>query len=76
MKNCLDSVLQWAEVWQHPLSVAECKILVLDNVKFCNVYKFGGTPLPNGNHNTDLGVVMDNQITFKLHINGIAVRAK
>ena len=40
------------------------------------MYKLGGTPLPNVNHNTDLGVVMDNQLTFKLHINGIVVRAK
>ena len=37
MKNWLDSVQQWAEVWQLTLSVAECKILVLVNVKFCNV---------------------------------------
>ena len=76
MQNCLDSVLQWAEVWQLTLSVAKSKILVLGNVKFSNVYKLGGTPLPNVNHNTDLGVVMDNQLTFKLHINGIVVRAK
>ena len=69
-------MLQCAEVWQLTLSVAECKILVLVNVKFCNVYKLGGTPLPNVNDNTDLGVVMDSQLTFKLHINGIAVRAK
>ena len=38
MQNCLDSVLQWAEVWQLTLSVAKCKILVLGNVKFSNVY--------------------------------------
>ena len=36
----------------------------------------GGTPLPNVNHTTDLGVVMYNQLTFKRHINGIIVRAK
>ena len=40
------------------------------------MYKLGGTPLPNVNHNTDLVVVMDNQLTFKLHINSIVVRAK
>ena len=40
------------------------------------MYKLGGTPLPNVNDNTDLCVVMDNQLTFKLHINGIVVRAK
>ena len=44
--------------------------------KFSNVYKFGGTPLPNVIDNTDLGVVMDNQLTFKPHINGIVVCAK
>ena len=76
MQHCLDSVLQWLEVWQLTLSVAKCKILVLGNVKFSNVYKLGGTSLPNVNHNTDLGVVMDNQLTFKLHINGIVVREK
>ena len=38
MQNCLDSVLQWAEVWQLTLSVATCKLLVLGNVKFSNVY--------------------------------------
>ena len=58
------------------LAVAKCKILVLGNVKYSNVYKLGGTPLPNVNHNTDLGVIMDYQLTFKLHINGIVVRAK
>ena len=68
--------LQWAEVWQLTLSVAKCKILVLGYVKFSNAYKFGGIPLPNVNHNTDLGVVMDNQLTFRLHINGIIVLAK
>ena len=60
MQNCLEFVLQCAEVWQLTLSLANCKILVLGNVKFCNVYKLGGTPLPNVNHNTDLGVVIDN----------------
>ena len=40
------------------------------------MYKLGGTPLPNVNHNTDLGVVMKNHLTFKLHINGVVVRAK
>ena len=40
------------------------------------MYKLRGTPPPNVNHNTDLGVVMDNQLTFKLHINGIVVRGK
>ena len=40
------------------------------------MYKLGGTPLPNINLNTDLGVVMDNQLTFKLHINSIVVRSK
>ena len=40
------------------------------------MYKLGGTPLSNVNHNTDLGVVMDNQLAFELHINGIVVRAK
>ena len=76
MQNCLDSVLQWAEVWQLTLSVPKYKILVLGNVKFSNVYKLCGRSLPNVNHNTDLGVVMDNQRTFNLHINGIVVRAK
>ena len=65
-----------ADFWQLTLSVAKCKILVLGNVKFSNVYNLGGTPLPNVNHNTDLGVVMDNQLAFKLHINCIIVRAK
>ena len=64
MQNCLDSVLQWSEVWQLTLSVAKCKIFVLGNVIFSNVYNLGGTPLPNVNHNTHLGVVMDNQLTF------------
>ena len=51
MQNCLDSVLQWADPWQLTLSVAKCKILVLGNVKFSNVYKLVGAPLPNVNHN-------------------------
>ena len=40
------------------------------------MYKLDDTSIPNVNHNTDFGVVMDNQLTFKLHINGITVRAK
>ena len=43
---------------------------------FSNVYKLDGTPLPNVNHNTDIGVVMDNQLTFRLHTNRIIVCAK
>ena len=69
-------MLQWAEIWQLTLSVAKCKILVMGNFIFSNVYKLGGTPPPNVNHNTDLGVVMDNQLLFKLHINGIVVHGK
>ena len=76
MQNCLDSVLQWAKVWQLTLFVGKCKILVLLNVKCSNVYNLDGTPLPNVNPIADLGVVMDNQLTFKLHINGIVVCAK
>ena len=40
------------------------------------MYKLCGTSLPNVIHNTDLGVVIDNQLTLKMHINGIIVRAK
>ena len=75
-QNYLDSVLQWVEVWQLTLSVVKCKIIVHLNVTLSNVYKLGGTPLPNISHNTDLGIVMDNQLIFKLHTNGIIVRAK
>ena len=46
LQNCLDSVLQCAGVWQLTLSFAKCKIFVLRNIKFSNVYKLGGTPLP------------------------------
>ena len=51
-------------------------IIIIINDKFSKVYKLGGTPLPNVNHNTDLGAVMDNQLTFKLHTSGIVVHAK
>ena len=43
MQNCLESVVQWAEVWQLTFSVTKCKILVLGNVKFSNVYELDGT---------------------------------
>ena len=76
MQHCLVSVLQWAEVWQLTLSVAKCKIFVIGNVKFSNVYKLGGTRLPNVSHSTGLGIVMVNQLTFNLQINGIIIRAK
>ena len=52
---------------QLTLSVGKCKILVLGNAKFSNVYNLGGTPLPNVNHITDLGLLW---IT-NLHLNCI-----
>ena len=76
MQLCLDKIVDWANVWQLQLSPAKCSILNLGKHRFINSYCIGGFRLPKVDNVRDLGVVIDNQLTFKLHINEICLKAK
>ena len=76
----LDQLCQWCSDWQ--LSIAPLKCCALNIRRFNNrsqdkiEYKLGSDILPVVSEIKDLGVLIDNQLSFSTHIRGIVGKAK
>ena len=75
MQRYFDSVWHWALTWQLKLAVNKCKILLIGNVTFRSEYKLGDSCLPVIVYIKDLGVDVDNHLTFELLVTSIVLRA-
>ena len=74
----LDSICQWSIRWQLPISYAKCNLLYLGRQEANGALLtiINGIPLATSSFTKDLGVVIDPDLKFDLHINDLVARAK
>ena len=66
----LDQLLLWSSLWQLPISIPKCSVLSISNSKLLRTrhYLISNHPLPQVTNCSDLGVIIDNQLSFSHHI--------
>jgi len=65
----------WAEIWQLQVSVPKCSVLHLGNRNNGMSYDLNGIILPDVKSMVDLGLTIDSNLRYKLHINNIVSKA-
>ena len=76
-QNQLDSICQWSIRWQLPISYTKCNLLYLGRQEANGtLLTINGNPLATSSFTKDLGVVIDPDLKFDLHINDLVARAK
>ena len=74
----LDLIHQWSVCWQLPISHSKCNLLCLGRRRANHgaAFTINDVPLATPNFTTDLGVIVDPDLKFNVHISEIVVRAK
>ena len=73
----LDSICQWSIRWQLPISYAKCNLLYLGRQEPNGaLLTINGIALATSSFTKDLGVVIDPDLKFGLHIIDLVARAK
>ena len=63
-------------MWQLKLSSCNCSVLQLSKICVNKWYANNGVILPLVKNMSDLGITVDNDLDFKLHVNNICVKTK
>ena len=71
----LDAVAQWSARWRLPLNIFKCEILQLGLCKCDYTYHINGTVLRIAESYNDLGVVIDNKLSFAQHVQALVKKA-
>ena len=73
----LDELQNWSDQWQLDISYKKCNALLLTNKKEIPslALTLCDKQLPIVDSVKDLGVIMDNQLKFDVHVNNIVLRA-
>ena len=75
----LDSLVSWSKSWQLQLSVPKCGSVLLKGkspFEDTNELVIDNNPLAVFESVKDLGVILDNKLSFSLHIDGVVSKAK
>ena len=77
LQTSLDSIHAWSILWQLHISIPKCSTLSISNVKSHKprLYSINSHPLPQVTSCSDLGVIIDNKLTFSNHILSITKKA-
>ena len=69
LQESLDNLTKWTESWQIKFNSAKCSVMHIgkDNPK--RNYTMEGTPLDKSDAEKDLGVYVDNNLSFDHHVN-------
>jgi ribonuclease P/MRP protein subunit RPP40 len=72
----LDRLQQWSDRWQLRIAYKKCSILQIGNSsKFARDYFLEDNCISNVSTCKDLGIIIDQRLTFTSHINSIVTRA-
>ena len=76
LPHCLDLICNWATSWQLKLSPSKCTVLSLGNAHVNTLYHFCDVVLPIVNQMINLGILIDDQLSFSPHIDTVCTKAK
>ena len=75
LQEDLNSVMEWANKWKMEFNVDKCKVMHLGRKNPKSNYKMAEVNLEETIEEKDLGVLIDNKLSFGKHIKTIVARA-
>ena len=77
LQKDIDAVARWAADWRLGLNASKCKTfrITLKRKFIDSSYKINGVVLENVSTMKDLGVILDQRLTFEAHINATVAKA-
>ena len=72
----LDNVLAWTELWQMPLNIEKCAVMHLGNKNPSHQFTLGNVMLKTTSAERDLGVHVDDELKFHLHVAKVLKKCK
>ena len=76
LQTHLDLIYKWSSIWQLTISQPKCNILFLGHHEIKRPLNISTFPLRVSNLIVDLGISIDPELKFSIHIHEIAARAK
>ena len=78
LQSTLNSIVIWSSTWQMTsISIPKCSVLSISNSKTCvpRLYYISNTSLPQVTTFNDLGILIDDKLTFSAHIRSSTKKA-
>src|SRR5215469_4497563 len=77
-QTALDSIADWSHIWQMPIAISKCFTLNLLCSNNDDYYSnnIGGIEIVNVNDTCDLGVLVDDKLSFISHIASVVFKSK
>ena len=77
LQKQLDALCHWSQLWGLTLNAAKCKVLTLSlrRDRVAGTYHLGGETLERVTEMRDLGVILDEKLTFASHVECVARKA-
>ena len=76
LQHCLDLICNLATSWQLKLCPSKCTVLSLSKAHVNTLYHCCDIVLPIVKQMTDLGILIDDQLSFSRHIDNVCTKAK
>ena len=76
LQHCLDLICNWATSWQLKLSHSKCTVLSLGKAHVNTLYHSCDVVLPIIKQKTDLGILIDDKLSFSPNIDTVCIKAK
>ena len=75
LQTQLDNIHQWSQTWQMKIAQAICNILTIGRTNDRTQYVINTNPISKVDSIKDLGVTVDRELKFNIHINNIVQQA-
>jgi len=79
LQQNIDRLVYWAQTWQLAISIRKCQTMKISRQRHATmhntVFKIDSHSLPNMENVSDLGVIVDHELTFSAHINRLVHKA-
>ena len=75
LQHTLNNIYNWSNLWQLQISYKKCNAMYIGNLECNTGLLLNGNVLPVMTEVKDLGIVVDDRLTFENHINEIVKRA-
>ena len=75
MQSAIDLIMKWSREWQMDFNISKCKILHFGRSNQCKSYLMDGQPLKACSEETDIGVIISNDLKPSLQCAAAAKKA-
>jgi hypothetical protein len=75
LQDGLTALFDWSCMWQLSIAFRKCSVLSIGSVKTASDFNINSVSIPFSKEVVDLGVTIDNNLTFSLHINTLVKSA-